>query len=70
MGEACEKETVEIGRLRIELERVREELRKEREGAEGTDLAETEERGDGGRNAGKLDGVEMGLESLMLDGGA
>lgn len=70
MGEACEKETAEVGRLRIELEEVREELRREREGAEGTDVAKAEERGDGGQEVGKLDDVEVGLENLMLDGGA
>lgn len=70
MGEARAKETAELGRFRIELEGVREELRKEREGIEGADVAETEERGDGGQDVGQLDGVEVGLENLMLDGGA
>jgi hypothetical protein len=73
MGEACEKARAEVGRLRVELGEVREELRREREGAEGAEGADVvtgEERGDGEEGVGKVDDVQEGIESLALDGGA
>jgi hypothetical protein len=70
MGEACERDRAEVGRLRRELEEVREELRREREGAEGVDEVASEERGDGEQEVGKVDDVQKGLESLTLQSGA
>ncbi len=70
MGEACERDRAEVGRLRRELEEVREELRREREGAEGVDVAKGEERGDREQEVGKVKDVQEGLESLALGGGA
>ncbi len=70
MGEACESDRAEVGRLRIELGEVREELRREREGAEGVDVVTCEEVGDGEQEVGKVEDVQEGLESLALGGGA
>jgi len=70
MGEACEKDRAEVGRLRSELEEVREELRREREGAEGADVVKSEEKRDGEQEVGKVEDVQEGLESLALGGGA
>jgi len=70
MGEACERDRAEVGRLRRELEEVREELRREREGAGGANVVTGEERGDGEEGVGKVDDVQEGIESLALDGGA
>ena len=70
MGEACEKARAEVERLRVELGEVREELRREMEGAGGANVVTGEERGDGEQEVAEVDDVQEGLESLALGGGA
>jgi len=70
MKEAMEEDRAEVERLTIELEQVKEELRGEREGAEGARVATTDERLNEEQEAAKANDLQVDLEGLALGGGA